>query len=474
MTTTKLLGLLTAAVMVAGAVAVAVARPATASTSALYAWGDNSFGQVGNGTTSPAVADPYIVGQLGGSVVQTAGGFDFSLALLADGSVWAWGDNAVGELGDGSLAAHLTPRPVANLHNIVQIAAGPFFGLAVQADGSLWAWGDNGSGQLGNGTRNDALVPAKLASPAGVVQVAAGFHHSVALRSNGEVWAWGSDYEGQVGTGRDLSDQDPAHTDRLTPVRTLAPYGVVQVAAAANRTMALRSAPLGGGVFTWGSNLYGALGDGTTATTSTPKLVLRSATTIGLGDIASYAVGADGFLYAWGSNLCGVLGDGTAVAEQHRPERVNFTGVTQVDGGFETAVAVRSDGTLWWWGVFGPQPCGAVDPPPTSSSPVQLQGLSSVAQVSLSTENTYLAVAAAPPPPATTIVPELTGQDLDQASGTLRAAGLTLGGWSGREDRSCRFIDKVMGSTPPAGTEVATGSAVSVTLGEHPTSTECP
>ena len=471
---TTLIGLLAAAVM-AAAGAVAWAQPAAASdfsqVSTMYAWGGNLEGQVGNGTTSIWVADPYALRQFDGRIVQTAAGGAFSLALLADGSVWSWGENFHGELGDGSHTDHLTPMPVANLHQIVRIAAGDGFGLAVQADGSVWAWGINDVGQLGNGSRTDAATPVKLAAPTNVVQVAAGSAHSLALRANGEVWAWGYNQSGQVGNGRDLSNQNPAGVVQPTPVRTTAPYGVVQIAAAGNQSMAMRSATLGGAVFAWGQNTFGELGNGSTDDSSTATLALRNAVTIGMGTSSSYAVGTDGFVYAWGSNQCGSLGDGTAVAERHRPERINLTGVTQLDGGLYAAAAVRSDGTLWRWGLGSVSPCaGAV------GSPVQVPGLTSVAQASLGGENTFLAVAAAPtpPPPTTAIVPNLRGQTLDQAIATLQAVGLTFGSFNGIEDQSCNFIDLVISQSPQPGGEVAIGSPVSVTVGERPASTECP
>jgi alpha-tubulin suppressor-like RCC1 family protein len=402
------LGIATLGAAIAAFVMV-VAWPATAANpprpSALFAWGGNSFGQVGNGTTAGFVPDPFAVHRFDGRVVQAAAGDGFSLALLSDGTVWGWGFNGAGQLGDNTTTNRLIPVQVHNLHNIVQLAVGESHGLAVQSDGSVWSWGANGHGQLGDGTLTAHVEPRKLSTFTDVVGVAAGHFHSVARRANGEVFAWGFDKFGQLGTGRDLSDPVPAHWDQLTPVRTRAPYGVIQIAAAGNTTMAMRSVPLGGAVFTWGYNGSGQLGDGTFATNSTPRLALRDGRTIGMSQDSSYAVGADTHLYAWGSDHCGSLGDGgtTDSPDQNRPKQTAFTGAVQLDAGFDSAVAVRGDGSLWRWGLYGvdARGCG----PSTAPSPVQVPGLTGVSQASLSNSNTYLVVTGTPTAPPTTPVP---------------------------------------------------------------------
>ncbi len=380
-----------------------VAWPATAANPprppALYAWGGNGFGQVGNGTTGTFVTDPFVVHQFDARVVQVAAGDGFSLALLSDGTVWGWGYNGAGQLGDGTTANRLQPVQLHNLHNVVQLAVGESHGLAVQSDGTVWSWGANGHGQLGDGTLAAHLEPRKIAPFTDVIAVAAGHFHSVALRANGEVWAWGFDKFGQVGTGRDLSNPD---SDQLTPVRTRAPYGVVQIAAAGNTTMAMRSVPLGGAVFTWGYNGSGQLGDGTFATSSTPKLALRDGRAIALSQDSSYAVGSDSHLYGWGSDQCGALGDGSVV-DVNRPKQTAFTGAVGLDAGFDSAVAVRSDGTLWRWGLYGvdARQCS----PSVALNPVPVPGLTGVRQASLSNSNTYLVVADAVQPLPTSPVP---------------------------------------------------------------------
>jgi len=191
-----------------------------------------------------------------------AAGGTHSLALRADGTVWAWGWNDQGQLGDGTDTDRHTPVRVRGLTDVVAVAAGRAHSLALRADGTVWAWGSNEDGELGDGTDTDRHTPVKVPGLSDVVAVAARDWHSLALRADGTVWAWGNNRFGQLGDGTD--------TDRHTPVKVPGLTDVVAVAAGEYHSLALRA---DGTVWAWGRNGYGQLGDGTTTHRHTPVKV---------------------------------------------------------------------------------------------------------------------------------------------------------------------------------------------------------
>ncbi|HTK25922.1 MAG TPA: hypothetical protein VL327_05145, partial [Pyrinomonadaceae bacterium] len=174
-------------------------------------WGYNAVGELGNGVFSndPATCKcvptvQTVVGLSG--VTSVSAGYGHVLALKQDGTVWAWGNNFQGELGDGTFTdGRPVPLQVAGLPNIVAIAAGEAHSLALASDGTLWAWGSNAYGELGNGTIDPPGVEG-IATPiqvpiSGVAAIAAGGNLSFAIKTDGTVWAWGEDFAGQTGTG---------------------------------------------------------------------------------------------------------------------------------------------------------------------------------------------------------------------------------------------------------------------------------
>jgi alpha-tubulin suppressor-like RCC1 family protein len=235
-----------------------------------------------------------------------AGGWDHSLALRDNGTVWAWGTNYAGQLGDGTTTSSLVPVQVAGLTAITAIAANRSQSFALGADGTLWAWGYNGYGQLGDGTTVDRSTPVAVLSS--VTAVAAGYLHTLALRSDGTVWGWGANYFGQLGRGT----QTPSEP---TPQLVAALPRASAIGAGYDHSLAVAA---DGTVYAWGYNTYGQAADASlTEAVLTPKQVpgLSGIVAVAGGLYDSLALTANGHVYGWGSDAHGQLGDGTASLE---------------------------------------------------------------------------------------------------------------------------------------------------------------
>jgi alpha-tubulin suppressor-like RCC1 family protein len=313
----------------------------TIQNGAAYAWGYNAFGQVGDGTSGTSRTVPVPVPGLGSGVTAVVGGSLHSLAVQG-GAVYAWGFNGNGQVGDGTTTNRSTPVAVTGLGSgVTAIAGGGSHNLVVQ-NGAAYAWGSNSNGQLGDGTTASRSAPVAVTGMAsGVTAVAGGAAHSLAVR-NGAAFAWGFNLSGQLGDGT-------SGTDRTAPVAvTGLGSGVTDVAAGQLHSLALR----GGNVYAWGSNSFGQLGDGTTSTRTTAFQVdptdLTGIVDVAAGNGTSYALSSDGSLWAWGLNSTGQLGLGTTTTPYLTPQHVlppvgyRFTGI-DVDGNAGHAVATLTE-----------------------------------------------------------------------------------------------------------------------------------
>jgi alpha-tubulin suppressor-like RCC1 family protein len=343
-------------------------------------WGDNGFGQLGDGTSADKNSSPVDVAGLGSGVQAIAAGGSHTCALTS-GGVKCWGDNGVGQLGDGTSADKSTPVDVLGLGSGVQaMAVGGNHTCALTSGGGVKCWGDNDYGQLGDGTSADKRTPVDVAGlGSGVQAIAAGGNHTCALTSGG-VKCWGWNESGQLGDGTSGSG-----ADKNTPVDVAGlGSGVQAIAAGGNHTCALTS----GGVKCWGDNYRGQLGDGTLAGKNTPVDVL------GLGSGVQAIAAGDNFLYShtcaltsgggvkcWGANDYGQLGDGTTASKSTPVDVAGLgSGVQAIAAGGEHTCALTSGGVkCWGYNYRGQLGDGTTA---SKSTPVGVSGLSSGVQAS--------------------------------------------------------------------------------------------
>jgi alpha-tubulin suppressor-like RCC1 family protein len=291
----------------------------------LWAWGGNFTGQLGDGTYTNSVVPVQVALT---SVTSLGGRGYHNLAVKSDGTVWAWGWNSRGQLGHDTSASpcpnslHGTcsnlPVQVNGIANPLAVTGGGFFSLALMPDHTLMAWGANERGELGDGTYTDRPAPVPVSSVlTNVIQVSGGWFHAVALTSTGTVWTWGDNSNGQIGNG------SVSTTGVNVPYQVPGLSNVIAVSAGDGYTAALKQ---DGTVWTWGGNSFGQLGDGTWVDhqPSPVKVVgLSNVIVMAARDYHTLAIKGDGTVWAWGSGQNGELGD-NANLDRNTPVQAIF------------------------------------------------------------------------------------------------------------------------------------------------------
>lgn len=395
---------------------------AQAGASSPSAWGDNTFGQIGDGTmTSPR--NPPVAISAFGTPIALATGTNHSLAVRADGTAWGWGYNQYGQVGDGTSGSSNSPRrsPVQVvggasgspfLQGITAVAGGLRQSLALRGDGTVWAWGYNVDGELGDGTSGNqqSPKPAPVQVVGGatgaptlqnIVQISAGGLTSYALRSDGTVWAWGYNFSGETGDGTFGN----SNKVRATPVQVkrsggAALTGIKSISAGRSHALALAT---DGTVWAWGFNANGELGQGNTTSPQPSAVQVKSSDgvtplsgvqAVAAGNGISFALMNDGTVRGWGYNGYGDLGDGTTTSPRSLPVTTSgLTGVVAIAGGGDHGLALLPDGTVRAWGRNDSGQLGAVTTTtclnniPCSKTPVQVRTVSGVTKVA--TENNH-------------------------------------------------------------------------------------
>jgi alpha-tubulin suppressor-like RCC1 family protein len=313
----------------------------------LYSWGDNGNGELGLGNTIDR-SSPVQVGS-STSWRKIARGFQVSAAITSAGTLYTWGNNATfGALGLGDKISRSSPTQVGALTNWAQISTNGQNNAmaAVKTDGTLWTWGDDAYGRLGQNTASvDKSSPVQVGALTDWSVPAMGPTCCFALKSDGTLWSWGDNAFGGLGQNTAVA------LDKSSPVQVGTLTNWASLSAGRNRGFATNT---NGQLYAWGSNAYGALGDGTVLNRSSPVQIgaLTNWSQVSGGRYHAAAVKTDGTLWTWGDNNSGGLGQNTAVAlDRSSPVQVGaLTSWSVVSAGSYGCTALQSDGSLWTWG----------------------------------------------------------------------------------------------------------------------------
>jgi len=333
-------------------------------------WGRNASGELGDGTSTDRSVPVDVLGLTSGVSAVSAGGA-YACALTDHRAVACWGDNSFGELGDGSMTNSSTPVDVSALTSgVAAISSGQYAACALMVSGGVKCWGDNGEGQLGDGSRTATSTPVDVSGLAsGVVAVSAGGSHTCALMVSGGVKCWGDNDQGQVGDGTAASTSTPVDVSGLAS-------GVVALSAGSSDTCALTTV---GAVKCWGYNDDGELGDGAELLRSSFPVEMTGlaahAATISAAYGHACVVSVSDGVECWGDNQFGQLGDGTTVS-RFTPVAVAGlrSDVSAVSAGAYDTCALTIGGAVKCWGAIAWSTSGR---PITTLRPVNVSGLTS-------------------------------------------------------------------------------------------------
>ena len=305
----------------------------------LWTCGYNIYGQLGNSSISHR-SSPVQTISAGTNWKQVAGGFFHTAAIKTDGTLWTWGINGYGQLGDSTIVSKSSPVQTiaANTTNWKQVSCGGNHTAAIKTDGTLWTCGYNGYGQLGDSTLVSKSSPVQtIAANTTWKQVACGSTHTAAIKTDGTLWTWGYNQNGELGNS--------SISYRSSPVQTIAGgTNWKQVAGGTYHTAAIKT---NGTLWTWGRGAFGPLGDSTTLSKSSPVQTIAGGTNwkqVFCGGYHTAVIKTDGTLWSWGYNVFGGLGDSTTTDKSSPVQTIaGGTNWKQVSCGLYHTAAIKDD-----------------------------------------------------------------------------------------------------------------------------------
>jgi len=312
----------------------------------LWLWGLNNYGQLGDETIVDKTTPVETVAG-GTDWSQIACGYYHSGATKDDGTLWVWGRDTHGQLGDNTVVSKSSPiQTVAGGTDWSSISCGQFHTGAIKSDGTLWMWGDNNAGILGVSGDDRSSPIQTVAGGTDWVQVSAGTGHTAAIKTDGTLWSWGQNGKGQLGTGT----TGPGSS---SPVQTISGgTDWVHVSCGSFTTGAIKT---DGTLWLWGDASDGQLGDNSTASKSSPVQTVAGGTNwsqIVCGYYHTLAIKTDGTLWSWGADWYGALGDNSTVSKSSPVQTISGgTDWAKAACGYSITAAIKTDGTLWTWGA---------------------------------------------------------------------------------------------------------------------------
>ena len=357
----------------------------------IWSWGKNTYGQLGNAQASIYSTEMLLLNTISHYTKIDTGAYSHNLAIDKEGNLWAWGDNTYGQLGDRTTTNSDIPKQIMVGTKFKEIAAGEFYSLAIDTAGNLWAWGDNRDGQLGDETKTNSTEPKQISKGTKFTKVITGRYSSFAIDEAENLWGWGLNDNGQIGIGKDSNSGDH---EILKPTKINEGVKYKEVAADANQTLAIDKA---GNIWAWGESVnptassivrsnipinlnlelkLETLSNGentrvaidingnlwkwenydsenkmpTQLTNGTKFKKVSAGIYVGTDGVSYMALDEEGNIWTWGGNGIGQLGNGTTTNVDTPTKIENTTPITDISMGGGYALALDEEGNLWAWG----------------------------------------------------------------------------------------------------------------------------